>query len=49
MTRRGAHALAGRQIFNIWGFLRTTWINDFLGYPARGEAWYPGDSAALGF
>ncbi len=38
MTRREAHGLAGRYIPNIWGSLRTAWVNGFIGYPERGVA-----------
>jgi len=46
MTRFEAQALAGRDMPNIWGCLRTAWISGFLGIPESGVAWYPGDSAA---
>jgi hypothetical protein len=49
MTRREAEALANRYIPNVWGTLRTAWVNGFIGYPEMGVAKYPGCSEAARF
>jgi hypothetical protein len=46
MTRCEALALAGRHIPNLWGSLRSAWVNGFINLPERGVAQYDRTSAA---
>jgi hypothetical protein len=46
MTRAEAHALADRYIPNIWGSLRSAWVNGFINLPQLGVARYDRTSAA---